>query len=173
LSGIAAHTRVRHRYGALFAVPVIVSLLLTACGSRGVDAGGFTASDRKAAQSGLDTLQSTSVSTMIVQLSATNQIPAVCLVHLESRDPQTFRVFIAWEPRGNFKQADTGNNYSWLTILLSSSGLKGNNWHLDNSPTKGALVAAYGDATTKPVDRCEILAAGGVRVLRTDSVPKI
>ncbi len=154
-------------------VATVCLLALTGCGSGGVDAGGFSSSNRNAAQNALDTLQSTSVSTIILQLSATNEIPAICRVHLESRKPLTFKLFLAWIPRGQFRQSETGNVYSWLQILLNRDGVTGNNWHVVSSPRKATLEAAYGDALSKPFDRCEILAGGGVKVLRTTAIPTL
>jgi hypothetical protein len=75
---------------------------LTGCGSGGVDAGGMTAGDRKAAQAALDGLRTAGGGNIPLQiLSATStagKIPAACRVHLISRHPATFKVYVFWIP---------------------------------------------------------------------------
>jgi peroxiredoxin len=155
-------------FGALVAVGT--TLCLAGCGSTDSgDAGGFTSADRNAAQSAVDGLKTTSATTMILQLSGTHGIPAICQMRRESTSDEAFKLFIAWIPQGLRAQQYTGDTYSWLQVLFRNGVVS--NWRLASSAKRSSVAAAYGNALSQPFDRCQIMADGSVHVLKTSALP--
>jgi peroxiredoxin len=143
------------------------SLLLAAgCGghSNSVDRGGFTSAERSAAQTGLDTLLRTSISSIVVANTTSKGIP-VCRLHLEQKTPATFRLFIVWNPRGQFARAATGNIYSWLSVLLRQEGPNLQTWHLANVASPQAVTKEFKRAASAPAEPCQILNSGRIQLI--------
>ncbi len=137
----------------------IVVVLLAGCGAAKVDAGGFTASQFKAAEQALTILGQTSVYDDALKTSDTEaEVPTTCTVHLEEKNPLTFKVFLTWIPN----IADTGKGnlraYSWVEAVLGPDGLKQNySFHAGNETSEAMLQSKYGDAFDKPVEKCLLL----------------
>jgi hypothetical protein len=75
----------------------------------GADSGGFSAADRNAAQTAMNSLQTSNIPTQLINLSATAGLaPAACQVHLVSTKPHTFKVYVFWIPYVG------PQSYSWL-----------------------------------------------------------
>jgi hypothetical protein len=127
--------------------------LLAGCGGGGkVDRGGFSAGDRRAAQAALDLLTQTSVKTVAVNLIATVGVPAACRVHIEARQPLTFKLFMSWIPtRGSSR------TYAWLQAVIGPDGLKRDYaFHVGNETSAAAVKSHYGTAFAKPYEPCEV-----------------
>ena len=83
----------------LLIVTALGALALAGCGSDGVDSGGLTAHERTAAQSALDELQNSNLSLQLVTITRWVQnVPAACRIHLVSRNPNTYKVYVFWIP---------------------------------------------------------------------------
>lgn len=167
---------------------------LAGCGG-GVDAGGMTAGDRKAAQAALDALHGSNIPLQLVGISTTaGKPPATCRVHLVSRQPSTFEVYLFWIPYTG------GQTYSWLNMQVQANA-KNDTFHLGTGePTlPGGILApngrsilpgtadydaplsSYGpeqarknqevlrehagDVFSKPTARCVVLMNGDLRLL--------
>jgi hypothetical protein len=163
----------RARSAAALAALGLTALLAGCGGSGGADANGFTTADRTAAQTALDTLQPTSISRVLVQISDTEHIPDTCTVHLVSPNPRVFRVFVQWIPHGT--DLANGNGYSWLEAVLYPNGkapaLRMGTIPAD-VPAKTAmhqLESHYGTAFDKPYENCEVLANGRLWGLKAGS----
>jgi hypothetical protein len=135
------------------AVLLVGGAFLAGCGgSAKVDSGGFTAGDRKAAQKALDTLSKTAVLTAAVNLVATVGVPDACRVHIERRDPLTFKLFMSWIP-------DEGSlrTHAWLQAVIGPDGVKrGYRFRSGYEDTRAAVEARYGNAFQKPSEPCEV-----------------
>lgn len=153
--------RLSSRAGAslLACVGVATVALLTGCGGSKVDSGGFTASQFKAAQQALAFLGQTSVYDDALKTSDTEaEVPTTCTVHLEQKNPLTFKVFLTWIP--NIANTGKGNlrAYSWVEAVLGPDGLKQNySFHAGNETSEALLQSKYGDAFDKPVEKCLLL----------------
>src|SRR4051794_32338933 len=103
-----------------FAALVTVSLVsLPGCGGGAVDSGGLTAGDRKAAQTAMDALQKSNISAQLVNITDTLQaVPAACRVHLTSKEPRTFKVYVFWIPWLGSEP------YTWLDMTLTKDASK-------------------------------------------------
>jgi len=140
--------------------------MLVSCGSSAeVDEGGFTASDREVAQAILDGLQKTSIPTALVSLTTTAAAaPAVCRLHLESANPRTFRLFLFWVPKD---AKAMGTAYSWFEATLRERVLQ-DSFHIghsDGTRSKSKVLKSHvGDAFAKPVEQCEVLQNGYLRL---------
>jgi hypothetical protein len=149
----------RSRPAALVAVAAVVA----GCGSSGVDSDGFSAGDRKAAENALAALAQTSVYDAARDISLTEaEVPSACVVHIEQRQPLTFRVFMTWIPKasalGGAGATSARRSYSWLEAVIGAEGLDGNySFHQGNEPTERALKSRYGNAFAKPVAKCLVL----------------
>jgi hypothetical protein len=142
------------------------AVALAGCGESGkLDEGQFSAGDRKAARAVLSTLAQSNLwhiaeRTTLMESSS----PAACVLHIETAKPLTFKLFMTWIPsaaaqRGVFR----GNPraYVWLEAVLGREGLqKPSSLHLGNEHSLKELKSHYGDAFTKPVERCVVLADG-------------
>ena len=181
---------------ALLAALLVVAgvVTLAGCGG-GVDSGGFTAADRNAAQAAMDALQGSNIPLQLINLTATaREAPAVCRVHLESRKPSTFNVYIFWIPYLGVQ------SYSWLNMTITGDPSR-DTFHLGTAPVvlpggvlsldgktvasgsadfdtplalygprqarknHQAVVAHGGDVFAKPGAKCQVLANGYLRLL--------
>jgi hypothetical protein len=142
-----------------------VALLAGCGGSSKVDRGGFTAGDRKAAEEVLGILAQTSVWDTAAQVTFTNgSPPAACTLHIVQTKPLTFRLFVSWIP-----QAGLNRRYAWLQAVVGPEGLKQDySFRLRYARTEKALKAHYGDAFTKPFERCLVLANGRFALLPSE-----
>src|SRR5689334_11297919 len=113
---------------------------LAGCGSSGVDSGGLTAGDRKSAQAALDALHGSNIALQVVTTTKiVESTPAACRVHLLSKSPATFRVYVFWIP--------------WL-------GSEAYTW-LDMKVTKDPANDTFLMGTAKPVLPGGLLTANG------------
>jgi hypothetical protein len=141
-------------------VAVFGAAALAGCGTGGTDKGGFTAGDRDAAAKVLGLLARTSVYTAARTMSLTQGSPPTeCLVHIQTRKPLTFRVFMSWvSQRPPGKVNAQARAYSWLEAVMGPQGLKQDyTLRSGNEVTEQALKAQYGDVLSKPVDKCLVL----------------
>ena len=108
-------------------------MLLAGCGGGGggVDANGFTASQRNAARNVLVQLGQTSVYDIALNTSLTQaEVPTTCVVHIEETDPLTFKMFLSWVPNpealGYGPRGSSGyvRAYSWLEAQIGADGLR-------------------------------------------------
>jgi hypothetical protein len=145
---------------ALGAAASIGAAALAGCGSSEVDQGGFTASDRDAAAKVLGFLARTSVYTAARNMTLTQgALPTDCVVHIQSRKPLTFRVFMSWKStRPLAKVQAQARAYSWIDAVMGSAGVK-SDYKLGsgNETSEAALLAQYRDVLQKPVERCLLL----------------
>jgi hypothetical protein len=142
----------------------ILVFLAAGCGGTSTDAGGFTANEFRDAQRALDVLAQTSVYDAAIEITHTAaEDPTACVVHLESKNPLTFKVLMTWKPNianlgGTISQRASGRLYSWITASIGPQGLVGDySFHEGNELTLKALEARYGDAFTRPVEKCLLL----------------
>jgi hypothetical protein len=173
-------------------------LALAGCGGSGggpVDSGGLTAGDRNEAQAAMDALQSSNLPHTLISLTGKSwKAPTTCRVHLASKNPSTFDVYIFWVPY--FGQ----QSYIWLNMTLTKDATK-DRFHLGTAPpvlpggivlpggkgiapgsldydaplsgygpeqvrkNRAAIAAHAGRAFAKPGGSCQILANGYLRLL--------
>jgi hypothetical protein len=116
-------TRWRRRIGsrALAVLAAAAGVAAVAgCGSDGVDSGGMTVGDRKAAQASMDALRDSNISQQLVTFTETLQsVPAACRVHLVSRDPRTFEIYVFWVPWLG------SESYTWLDMTITKDASQG------------------------------------------------
>jgi hypothetical protein len=170
----------------------IVVLAMAGCGG-GTDGGGLSAADRNAAQTAMNTLQGSNIPTQLVDLTATaGLVPAACQLHLVSRSPYTFDVYVFWIPFVG------PQSYSWLSMRIGADPtndrfhlgtapavLSGGGVQLGNGVTVPPTFADYdplsafgprqnainrrvmrahsGDAFARPEGRCQVLKNGDLR----------
>jgi hypothetical protein len=170
-----SHLRLALAAGAAAAT---AGLVLTGCGGGGVDSGGLSSSDRKAAQNVLDTLQNTSIPTTLVSLTATaGLVPQACRVHLESRKPSTFKLFVFWKPYvppGYAPATNAGaddvqqQSYSWIAATIGDN-VNNDTFHLGHAPSAlpraKVMASNAGNVFSKPGARCQVLQNGYLRLL--------
>jgi hypothetical protein len=175
-------------------VAIVGAAVLAGCGSGAVDSGGFTAGDRNAAQGAMNALQHSSIPHTLVNMTFASRLPpAACQVHLESRNPTTFKVYLFWVPF-------IGSSYTWLDMSITSVASR-DTFHIGSavaalpggklgpsgrsilpktrdfdtplsafgaqqaSRNKLALAAHGGDVFTKPGAKCQVLANGYLRLV--------
>jgi hypothetical protein len=96
----------------LFSVAIAGTAVLAGCGG-GVDSGGLSVADRNAAQAAMLALQGSNISMQLSQQTAVAGLaPAACRVHLVSRKPKTFKVFVFWAPYVG------PSSYTWIDMTL-------------------------------------------------------
>jgi hypothetical protein len=123
-----------------------VTALLAGCGS-GVDSGGFSSSDRAAAQTAMTDLQSSSIPVLLVDESATaGRAPAACEVHRQSTSPDTFQIYVFWIPFIG------PQSYAWVTMTVGSDSSR-DTFHLGTAPAllPGGAQQANGAAVIPPL----------------------
>jgi hypothetical protein len=110
------------------AAAVVLAVLLAGCGGGGVDSGGLTAGDRNDAQAAFDALHTSNIPTQLLNLSATaGRVPAACRVHLASKNPSTFNVYIFWIPYVG------PQSYTWLNMQITKDANR-DKFHLGSAP---------------------------------------
>ena len=149
---------------ALAALAAGLVLAVSACGSAPTDKGGFTASEFTDAQKALGALAQTSVYDVALDITETAaEDPTACVVHIETSDPLTFKVFMTWIPNiknlgGTVAQGAAGRAFSWIRAVIGPDGLQGDySLHEGNETTLKALEAQYGDAFNRPLEHCLLL----------------
>jgi hypothetical protein len=158
-------------------------------------AGGLTAGERKGAQTALDSLQDSNISLQLVTISTrwVQSVPATCRVALESRSPETYRVYLFWVP---WLAAEP---YVWLTMnvtgdpgtstfrlgasqpVLPGGRLQRNGRTVNRLTVDTTLLSRYGEEQakkgrqlmrahsggvfTKPGASCQVLKNGSLRLV--------
>jgi hypothetical protein len=184
------------RRAILAAVSVLaLAVVLASCGSAGTDAGGLTAHERTAAQRAIDGLQKSNISYQLITITRWVQnAPAACRVHVESRTPSAYAVYVFWipylaaEPYVWLNMHLTGDPKTSTFIMgtsepvllpggkLSANGQKVNPLSVDTTllsrygprqakKSHQTLLAHGGDAFAKPGAGCQLLANGSLRLL--------
>jgi hypothetical protein len=184
--------RIGGALGGLAATVCVAAL--AGCGGGGVDSGGLSAGDRAAARDAVASLQGSNISKQLVSITETLQaVPSACRVHLVSKDPSTFQVYVFWVPWLG------SESYTWLDMTITKDGRRGT-FHLGTEKpvlpggrllndgrsldpysidtnllsrygpqqakkNHAVLVAHAGDAFAKPGARCQLLTNGSLRVL--------
>jgi len=107
--------------GPALAVLVVACVVaLTGCGGGGVDSGGLSAGEGTDARAAIASLQGSNITRQLLNITETLQsIPSACRVHLVSRDPSTFRVYVFWIPWLG------SESYTWLDMTITKEGSKG------------------------------------------------
>jgi hypothetical protein len=179
----------------LLIVTAVGVLALAGCGSDGVDSGGLTAHDRSAAQSAMDELQHSNIPLQLVAITRwVQKVPAACRIHLVSRNPYTYKVYVFWIP---YLAAEP---YVWINMKVTN-GPRTSTFHLGTSDpvllpggrlnsngrsvnqrsvdttvlsrygsqqarkSHKTLVAHGGDVFAKPGAMCQLLTNGSLRLL--------
>jgi hypothetical protein len=149
-------------------VAVVCAFALSGCGGGGesVDAGGFTADERDAAQQALDHLRQTRLPGRVVAISyQSGEAPATCIVLPEPDRDGVFRLLLAWEPsRPAYRTLPR-------TLIEATIAAKGPvpfhvstySSRLPEPPSvKATLVRA---ALANPSEDCEVLESGRLRLV--------
>ena len=181
---------------ALVAVAIAVSVFaLAGCGSDSMDSGGLTAHDRTAAQNAMGELKGSNIPLQLLAITRWVQnVPAACRIHLVSRNPNTYKVYVFWIP---YLAAEP---YVWINMKvtedpqtstfhlgtsepvllpggrLSSNGRSVNPLSVDTTvlsrygaqqarKSHKTLIAHGGDVFAKPGARCQVLTNGSLRLL--------
>jgi hypothetical protein len=176
-------------------VVALGALALAGCGSGASNSGGFTAHERTAAQSIVDDLHGSNISLQLVAISRWVQNhPAACRIGLESRNPDTYEIYVFWIP---YLAAEP---YVWLNMKVTADP-KTSTFHLGTSDpvllpggrlsadgrsvnplsvdttllsrygaqqakkSRQTLVAHGGDVFAKPGASCQLLTNGSLRLL--------
>jgi hypothetical protein len=174
---------------------LVLVLVVAGCGSDAVDSGGLTTPDRTAAQGALDELQNSNISLQLVAITRwVQKVPAACRIHLVSRNPNTYTVYVFWIPYlaaepyvwlnmrvTNDPQTSTFHLGTSEPVLLpggrlSTNGRAVNPLSVDTTvlsrygpqqarKSHKTLVAHGGDVFAKPGATCQLLTNGSLRLL--------
>jgi hypothetical protein len=140
------------------------AILLAGCGggSSSVDSSGYSASDRRAANEVLGILARTAVWQAAAQATYTNgSVPAACSLHIVSKDPRKFKLFITWIPAEGLNR-----RYAYLEAVIGPEGLREDyQFRLRYTKTQQELESHYGDAFQKPNRSCLVLENGKFALL--------
>jgi hypothetical protein len=164
-----------------------MAVLLVGCGSQAVDSEGFTTQERNDAQTALDGLQKSNLPIQLVNLTLVAGAVPTCRVHLASRNPNKFDVYLFWIPYNR------GHTYTWVTMKLAKDPTK-DRFDLETAPgsisasgktaapavavgpspiqrkrDQAVLRAHAGAAFSKPAARCQLLMNGYLRLLPAES----
>jgi len=146
---------------------------LTSCGGNAADSGGLTAGERRDAQLAMNALQRSNIPLQLVGLTTVAGLaPAACRVHLVSRRPNVFKVYVFWVP---FERT---RPYSWLEMTITKDPTR-DAFHLGTARpgAKGAGLRARtridnrviqdhaGGAFATPGARCQVLRNGYLKLL--------
>ena len=172
-----------------------LALALAGCGSSGVDSGGLTAHDRTAASTALTQLQSSNIALQMVTITKwVQQVPATCRVHLLSRNPYTYEVYVFWIPYLaaepyvwlNMKVSDDPRRSTFHLgtsdpVLLPGGRLNSNGRSVNQRSVDTTILSRYGaqqdkknhrtlmahggDVFAKPGAMCQLLTNGSLRLL--------
>jgi hypothetical protein len=142
----------------------------------------------------MDRLAKSNIAIQLVTITDTVQsVPGACRVHLVSRDPSTFRVYVFWTPWLGSQP------YTWLDMTLSEdvsrdtfhlgtakpvlpggrldpNGRNVNPWTVDTTllsrygpqqarKNREMLVSHAGNVFSKPRAKCQVLTNGELRLL--------
>ncbi|MBV8079762.1 MAG: hypothetical protein JO186_05225 [Actinobacteria bacterium] len=141
---------------------------LTACGSKqSVDSGGFTSSQRRAAQSALSLLDQTPIPRRVVALSfQAGQAPPTCIVVPRAGTGSSFELYIAWKPSG---EAYLNAPQTVIQATIHTTSVKADSYSVasfqpGSLPTReqAVLVRAM---LAKPADPCQVLATGQLQLV--------
>jgi hypothetical protein len=173
----------------------VLALALSGCGSSGADSGGLTAHDRTAAQGALNELQASNIPGQLVTITRwVQEVPAACRVHLVSRKPEAYEVYLFWipylaaEPYVWINMKVTGDERTSTFRLgtsdpvllpggrLNSNGRSINQRSVDTTvlsrygpqqdrKNHRTLIAHGGDVFAKPGASCQLLTNGTLRLL--------
>ena len=176
LFGLAAARSVnplRRRALAVALLALVGGAALSGCGS-GRDSGGLTAGERRDAQAAMNALEHSNIPLQLVGLTTVAGLaPAACRVHLSSRDPSTFKVYVFWVPIQRTRP------YSWLEMTITKDPGR-DAFHLGTalpiSPStvgkraqemidRRVISAHGGDTFTKPGADCQVLMNGNLRLV--------
>jgi hypothetical protein len=179
----------------LLIVIALGALALAGCGSSGVDSGGLNAHDRTAAQRAMGELQSSNIPLQLVTITKwVQEVPAACRIHLVSRKPEAYEVYLFWipylaaEPYVWINMKVTGDERTSTFRLgtsdpvllpggrLNSNGRSVNQRSVDTTvlarygaqqdrKNHKTLVAHGGDVFAKPGAMCQLLTNGSLRLL--------
>jgi len=176
------------------AIGVVIAAALAGCGSGATDSGVFTRANRQDAQAAMNALQNSNIPfTLITVTRASLSAPATCEVHLESRNPTTFKVYLFWFPYIG------PASYAWLSMTIDKDSSR-DKFHLGTtlsalpggslSPNgravlpwtkdfdvplaqygpeqaekgKQVLMAHAGNVFSKPTAKCQVLTNGYLRL---------
>ena len=192
MTGTSAGMRARLLVVTALAMLVLV---LAGCGSASVDSGGLTAHDRKAAQAAMHGLQGSNIPLQLVAITRWVQnAPAACRIRLESRKPDTYKLYVFWIP---YLAAEP---YVWLDmkvtadprtstfhlgtsepVLLPGGRLTADGRAVNPRSVDTTLLSRYGpqqvrksqktlrahggDVFAKPSAPCQLLTNGSLRLL--------
>ena len=147
---------------------------LTGCGGSARDSGGLTAAERDDAQRAMNALQSSNISIQLVGLTTVAGLaPAACRVHLVSRKPNMFKVYVFWVP------FQPSRPYSWLEMKITKDPTR-DTFRLGTAqPIVGdgagrreraradrrVLAAHAGDSFGKPGAGCQVLMNGYLKLV--------
>jgi hypothetical protein len=125
--GVTAQRTFGHA-GRLTIVAIGAAAVLAGCGDT-TDSGGLKISDRNAAQIAMNSLQTSNIPTTILNMTSTaGQIPAACHIHMISRNPSRFKVYIFWIPYVG------PSSYSWLDMTITKDANQ-DTFHLATAPS--------------------------------------
>ena len=145
-------------------------LALAACGSRpSVDKGGFTSSQRQAAQTALDLLGQTAIPRQVLTLSfQTGQAPNTCSVLPKASSEELFELFMSWNPT---RPAYRNMPQSVLQAAISVTSAKHDTYHVtsfggqNGKPEPPEIKATLARvALTRPAEQCQVLEDGRLQI---------
>jgi hypothetical protein len=143
---------------------------LAGCGGGSVvDAGGFTAAQRKAAQAALDRLGPTEIPRRVVAISFQDgQAPSVCLVVPVAGADGVFRLLLTWD---SSKPAFVTQAKTVLQATIHSASASRNRFRIfsyggvGGKPESVSLASAVKRTTlARPAEQCQALANGTLRL---------
>jgi hypothetical protein len=156
--------------GLRLLVPVAAVIVLAGCGSSShVDGGGFTSTQRTAAQAALDRLQKTGLPRSVVAISyQTGQAPVTCIVLPTAADDR-FQLVIAWKPdRADYASipqsvlvATIGSSSRDVHYRVTSFG-GGPSGAKEPASVAAAVVRA---SLAKPAEQCQVLENSRLRLV--------
>jgi hypothetical protein len=160
--------RVRRTIGGA-SVVAVCALALVACGSKQkVDSGGFTADERKAAQTALDQLRASAIPRTVVAISyRSGQGPNTCTVIPAPGASGTFDLVLAWQQlKPDYKSVPE----SLLEATIGEASAKAVRFHVtsfggkipESTRVKASLVRA---AVARPAEQCEVLESGQLELV--------
>ena len=161
-------TRQHLASGGAFALS---ALALTACGaSPGVDKGGFTAAQRRSAQSALDLLRHTGIPERVVAISyQAGQAPSMCSVVPGGGIGDVFRLVVEWSPTN---PAYATQPKSVLQATIGSRSARHDHFQVTSFGGQGgrpepvALAATVErTALARPAEQCQALENGDLELV--------
>jgi hypothetical protein len=167
-------THVSCRVPAVALAVLVGAIAVSGCGGSARDSGGLTAGERSDAQLAMNALQHSNIPIQLVGLTTVAGLaPAACRVHLVSRGPNVFKVYVFWVP---FERT---RPYSWLEMTITKDPTR-DAFHLGTARPVSARVAGRrarekidsrviqvhaGGAFASPGARCQVLRNGYLKLL--------